>query len=131
MPRESKDRKGSGSNRPANPEFKGFVDFTVTDSEHEAFNEWVPTVEEAQFWRGLMKRLDHGYKLSIAADTVNECYIATLICNLHESSDAGWCLTARDETVFGALMLLFWKDEVLLKGSWIKNKGNRGKKNFG
>lgn len=132
MPRESKDRKGgSNHNRPANPEFKGFVDFTVSDTEHEAFNEWVPTVEEARFWQGLMKRLDNGYKLSIAADNVNECYIATLICNVHESPDAGWCLTARDDTVFGAMMLLFWKDEVLLKGSWIKNKGNRGKKNFG
>jgi hypothetical protein len=131
MPRESKDRKGSGNERRANPEFKGFVDFTVSDAEHEHFDEWVKGAEEALFWKGLMSRLEGGYKLSLAADTVNECYIATLICNVHDSPDAGWCLTARDDSAFGAMMLLFWKDEILLKGSWIKNKGARGKRNFG
>jgi len=131
MPRPSKDREGAKSERKPNPEFKGFIDFTVSDSEHEQFDEWVPTVEENLFWVELMKRLDAGYKLSIAADVINSCYITTLICNCHDHDDAGWCLTARDETVFGALMLLFWKDAILLKGHWVKNKGVRGKRSFG
>jgi hypothetical protein len=131
MPRPSKDRTGSKSERVANPDFKGFIDFTVTDAEHELFDEWVSQSEEALFWKGLMTRLDEGYKLSFASDKVNSCYIATMICNVHESADAGWCLTARDDSVYGAMMLLFWKDEVLLSGEWIKNRGARGKRNFG
>jgi len=132
MPRPSKDRVGGAKReRQANPEFKGFVDFTVSDAEHEAFDEWVKEAEEVLFWKGLMARLEGGYKLSLSADTSNECYIATLICNVHGSADAGYCLTARDDSAFGAMMLLFWKDEVLLKGEWVKNKGVRGKRNFG
>ena len=131
MPRPSKDRTGGKTERIANPEFKGFIDFTVSDAEHETFDEWVIQSEEVAFWKGLMERLDEGYKLSLAADKVNECYIATMICNVHSSPDAGWCLTARDDSVFGAMMLLFWKDEVLLDGSWVKNRGARGKRNFG
>lgn len=131
MPRASKDRTASKTERPANPPFQGFIDFTISDAEHEAFDEWLPTVEEHTFWSGLQERLDEGYKLSIAADAVNQCYITTLICNVHDHNDAGYCLTARDERVFGALMLLFWKDQELLKGQWIKNRGARGKRNFG
>jgi len=125
------DRDMKKGTRQANPEFKGFVDFTISDAEHGAFTDWVPTVEDAQFWRGLQKRLDSGYKLGISSDTVNECYITSLTCNQHGSPDAGYCLTARDATIFGALMLLFWKDEILLKSSWVSNKGGRGKRNFG
>jgi len=132
MPRgKNTDRDTKPNTRPANPEFKGFIDFTISDAEHESFKDWIPSVEETQFWRGLQKRLDTGYKIGISSDTVNECYITSLTCNQHGNPDAGYCLTARDDTVFGALMLLFWKDDILLSGSWVKNRGGRGKRSFG
>jgi len=108
--------------KPAKVQFKGFIDFRVSDESKQRYLAWLEDFNFTQLWSILEDYMDRMYKVSFSFDSYNTAYTATLTCNDPSHPDAGWCLTARGETLEQALTTVIWKDTVAITNNWTDEK---------
>lgn len=96
--------------------WRGFVNVELSVADKEAIKLGDASFDDA--WGFLMQRVLDGYKLSLSFDHSNSSWIASLTCKRSSDPNVGLCLTARGGRVEGAVLALWYKDDVLLARSW-------------
>lgn len=117
--------------RPPKIEYRGFLRCNLSKEQVEQFKAWYETRPDV--WSVLEEVIDEGYKLSIAEDTFNDAYQASLYCNTKKLDWAGWTLQAFAGTADKALALLFFKHWFVLDKNWeaIIERPEKGHQEFG
>jgi hypothetical protein len=117
--------EGSLNMSPRNNTFElaGFIRVTLTDKAKEEAKKSDPYTGFEEYVGNLAVE---GYKLSLAWDSGNDCFYATLTQTSGASPHLGKALSGRGPTITGALQMLFQKHFVILKGDWSKAKGLEG-----
>lgn len=96
--------------------WRGFVNVELSVADKEAIKLGDASFDDA--WGFLMQRVLDGYKLSLSFDHSNSSWIASLTCKRSSDPNVGLCLTARGGRVEGAVLALWYKDDVVLARSW-------------
>jgi hypothetical protein len=118
--------------KPEKVAFKGFVDYRMSDDVRPAFEVWRDDQAPAKLWEDIHEKLASNYKVTFSFDSYHDAMQVSLTCNDPKHPDAGYCLTARSDTIEEALYTLFFKDQVLLEGQWLENsKSQKDKSRWG
>ena len=81
---------------------------------------------ETKFSDFLQDCLDNGYKVSVAPDLENSCYICTLIGTKNSTHNTGVGLTSRSDSVIEAMYLTMYKHFVVFSGeTWDTQTENK------
>ena len=108
----------------------GFINIRVSDSQEVEFKSL-----NSEYLQWLRDQLDQalilGFKLSVVMDVEHDCYIATLTGCVTRGLQSRACLSARNDTMQGALDLLIFKHVVILQSDWGKYQPSTGKVKFG
>jgi hypothetical protein len=98
-------------------ELKGFISCDLSKDLKEQGKVWV-----AQHTDDLGAKVEalatDGYKISMSADRIHDCFQASATCTDAENADYGFCLTARAPDIWSALGMLLYKHYVVLEGEW-------------
>lgn len=93
-----------------------FIHCELSREERDAVAKW-DVKYEATF--DLVARLvSDGYKLSVTADRVHDCSIASITSPKGDAGIRQQCLTARGPDFFGAIRCLAYKHAIVLEGDW-------------
>jgi len=117
----SKTTDKEAKSKPVKVAFKGFVECRLADHNRAKFELWREAHGVNDFWDDIHEKLMSNYKISFSYDSYNDAMTASLTCNNPDHPDAGWCLTARSDTIEEAIATLMFKDEVLLQHGWTEN----------
>lgn len=104
--------------------WRGFVNVDLSAADKERIREGDVGYSDA--WAFLMQRCLDGYKLSVTYDHGGAAWVASLTCKRSSDANVGLCLTARGGRVEGAVLALWYKDDVLLGGAWSGRFEQRG-----
>jgi len=98
------------------PDFKGFVNYSLSEGEREACKRTEMSLESLE---SMLKTVeDGGYKLFLSFDFKNSVYQAAMTCNELTHFNAGWFLTGRGSTPVKALKQLFYMHFTIFGSSW-------------
>lgn len=106
-------KRGQGG---AADSWRGFVNVELSAADKADLREQPGGFDAA--WVYLMDRVLEGYRLGLSFDHGNSAWVASLTCKRASDSNVGLCLTARGGRVEGALLALWYKDDVLLARNW-------------
>lgn len=95
------------------PEFKGFVNFSLTEKEKQAGQKWV---SEVDFLDQISRIVLEAYKLSLSLDK-NDRFIASL--STKHGVNKGWVLTARGSSWDVAAGRALYLHIVIFDGTWM------------
>ena len=109
----ARERRAAGDVKDS---WRGFVNVDLSAADKEAIRAGDVGFDDA--WGFLMQRVLEGYKLSLSFDHGNSSWVASLTCKRSSDANVGLCLTARGGRVEGAVLALWYKDDVLLARSW-------------
>lgn len=114
MPTKKKSSSSTG-NSDLIP-FKGFVNYTPSDSDKKEFDHARSTKDIAGlYWARVCEA---GYKLSTVYVEKNHCHSATLFCKDTASDFAGYCLSVRAGDPITAVERLLWVHCDKLREDW-------------
>lgn len=97
-------------------EFKGFVNYTLTDEEKENFALW--GVDDHDLFLLIAGDNQTGYKLTMTFNSQNDNFQASYMCLDPESPNAGYILSAFAPDWYTALKVLTFKHNVVLDCQW-------------
>lgn len=109
MPPKSK--AGSPKSNSRNPKdwvTYDFVTMTLNEAQKEQFREWYKSAGTSAFDE-LEALIPSGYKISVAYDGSNNCFIATLTCKEPTDPNYGYCLSSRGPDIWTSLALCVFK----------------------
>lgn len=131
-PAQNNNTEASQPRKPAdNAEWGGFINVAMSDEEKAAAREWIVAFS-GEVDSYLSDAVWEGLKLSISADTSNECFIATFTGIPYEGSKLRCSLSARGATLWESTALLVYKHYVLAGGNWGQfTSSGKKKDNFG
>lgn len=98
------------------PEFKGFVNYVLSDVDKEAYKVW--SVDDHDLFLLLAGELTAGYKFSCSYNSQNDTHVATFMCNDDSNPNAGYCLSAYAPDPYHALKTLMFKHVEVLGSVW-------------
>ncbi len=102
---------------PSNPNFRGFINYTLTEDDKAAVKRIEFSDADAISW--LEKSVDSGYKLTINYDSYNHCFSCLGTRSDREHPDYGILLNGRGSTVAKAIrQWMYLKDTVIGDDDW-------------
>jgi len=104
--------------RPVKVEWKGYLRVNLTEAQDKAFDTW--KVNQKILLSDLDILCNMGFKFSLSWDAFHNGVSASLTANDPKLSWAGYVLTAWDESVEDAILLLFYKHYVICEEDWEK-----------
>lgn len=102
----------SNSKNPKDWVSYDFVNMTLNEAQKEQFKEWYKDAGSTAFDE-LEGLIPVGYKVSIAYDESNKCFISTLTCKEPTDPNYGFCLSSRGPDIWTSLALNVFKTVVL------------------
>lgn len=97
--------------------FKGFVQIELNEDDYKILEGTNLSGEEVVLH--LAAIISKRYRLSLTADTEGHRVKATLMDTDTTRSSAGWMLSAESDTLFEALIVLFYKHEAKMGSNWV------------
>ena len=97
-------------------EWVGYVNKRMTDQSREQLEAWDFTFEDC--FDLLVRRVEQGYKFTLAYMKDNDTFTASLTCNDPKSADAGMTLNGFAPSSDLAIRVLMFKDSILLSEGW-------------
>lgn len=109
-------------------EFKGFVNYVLSDADKTAFKDW--DMDDHDLWQVLAACLQSGYKISATYNSQNDTYSATFMCRDVSLANAGLVLSSFAPDPYNAVKSLVFKHTVILDENWtdaaVKEQSNWG-----
>lgn len=110
-------------------EYAGYLVCDLSEKHEKELEKFTPAYEEVFTW--LEERIDSGYKLVLTYSKDG----ASVRAELHDmdvNSDlAGWRLSSFADNVYNALIVLYYKDTVVLSNDWSMAAQVRTKRAYG
>lgn len=118
------DKRGKSGNSSGGYEWKGFCDIPLSEQDKDKFR---GTAFEAIDVLGAIDALvEEGYKVSVTSDASHGAIVASATGQAVECPNRGFALSARAGSVDVAVMLLWYKHDVLAQGGvWENVSQNR------
>jgi hypothetical protein len=101
---------------PSRVEFKGYVNYVLTQADKEGFKQW--DVEDHDLWLLLAGDIQNGYKLGCSFNPQNDTFQVTYMCNDPASTNAGYILSAYAKDWYIAVKSLVYKHNEVFAGEW-------------
>lgn len=104
-------------------EWKGYVNWELTNAHKRAFDEWLagkPDIDQL-----LEKAMRDGYDVKQRYDERNDAFSAQLYCTDPNNPNAGWCLSMRSKFAYTSLLRLVYVHFIALQEAW-SAQGNEG-----
>lgn len=100
----------------AKVEWKGYVNFTLTESMQNGFKEFAAksTTHDAL----IEELVQDGFDLKVRYDDYNKCFSAQLYCTDAARPEAGWCLSLRADSWYKAVLRLLYVHYIALEERW-------------
>jgi hypothetical protein len=118
--RQAEERKAGRRTRAAGAdggkEWRGFVDCDLSQADKDGIRALLQDFPDA--WAWLMGMVFEGYKMSLSYDHNNSSYVLALTCWRASDKNNGLTLTARGGKLESAVVSIWYKDTVMLKGAW-------------
>lgn len=109
-------KRTSKPNNSERPEWKGFIDFTLSDGHLEVFDNM--QIDHVATWEQVAGLLESGYRMTHSYNGNNKTFTATLIDNRNDSKTAGWALSAQSDEYRDAINILLYKHLIAMEGDW-------------
>lgn len=97
-------------------EWKGFLDYRLSDAELQAAEEW--ELSDTDLVEGVLSLTAKGYKLTASYSAKTGAATATLMAGVEQDKLNGWALSARGSDARDAIKLLFFKHWHSLEEDW-------------
>lgn len=121
--RSSESIKGkarNGTGKRFTEEFLGFVDVPLVERDRAELEVWAAP-GQVNIGDFLANLTEAGYKFSLSADVPHNSYIATATGKADSCENKGYALSGRGPSALGAIVVLWYKVDVLCHwGSWIE-----------
>jgi len=98
------------------PEWKGFLDRKLSDTELDELDGWKP--KPSDIWDSVDALITSGFRLTLSYNSKTKLASVTLIDNREKSATAGFALSAADGDGALALKAMIFKHFVILKEDW-------------
>ena len=95
---------------------KGYIRCELAKTDKEAFAEWEKSAQASECMMALLALVDSGYILKVAENS--EGYQASLSAASVTGDWNGYVLTAFASSPIRATMLLLYKHQIMMAGSW-------------
>lgn len=93
-----------------------FIDVQLDEKGREKLKAWYASLTDQETL--VDELLSEGYKITMSWDTRNQCYSAFLVPSSEKSPNWGMILTARSGNWYRAVVALYYKHKLMLKGDW-------------
>lgn len=97
-------------------EWKGFLEYRLSDAELAAASEW--DLSDTDVIEAFINLTAKGYKLTVTYSAKSGASTATLMAGVEQGKASGWALSAKGEDARDAVKLLLYKHYHALEESW-------------
>ncbi len=99
--------------------WQGYVNWAFDRIDKAKFKEW--SQGRNVFDNDLPDLITAGYKVSLSYDEYNKATVGSLYCHDSEDPNGGWCLTARAQDPYEALLRVMFIHYICFEGVWPEN----------
>lgn len=100
------------------PEYKGFLEYKLSDVELEECDGWHEKDEE--IWEYVHALIENNYDVSLSYSHKSKLTTVTLKDQSPTRKTAGYYLSAQDESATAAIKLAIWKHFKVLEQDWTR-----------
>lgn len=104
------------SNNKQKVEFKGYVNFSLTETHKKDFA--ARMAKGQSFLANMGDYVERGYSIKVRWDSYNKAFSGQIYCENADDSNAGWSLSARASDPYIAIERVAYIHLVVLDGLW-------------
>jgi len=108
--------RNAKNNAPKRADWKGFLDYRLTEDELNELQEWQPT--PAEIWESVDTLLQGDYRVTLSYSSATKIATCSIIDDSRERASGGWALSSAHVDGAQALKAAVFKHFLKFNGDW-------------